>query len=333
MISEGLVGQARKPLLVGVLLLLTPLHAIVGLFAFVLTWLPIFPTRTGLTNLRCRLGLGWLKSRGVLSVVYFNYYLYALEVFVLWPLGLETMEREDELLRFMLALREKYDMPSHRGFIVLGAHFSNIESAGAALCRVFQKGGMGEHVILAKPSALKLITAFFQFYRGRRGIRLLWTDRKDLLRSLLNHARAGDSLCFLVDQKPSSGGIFVKFFNEWAAFPYAGPDVGLRFECPVMHVTARRILPGWFRLEFAEGENSRLRIARPLPPDVQRTGTQYECREVYAQHLSEKELRMAPVLSAFAGWLEVVVRSAPSQWFWDYRKWSRKPKPMVGSST
>ena len=325
-------GCVRKALLVGSQVFLAPVHAVVFLLSFLLTLVPVFPTRTGLSNLRTRLGVRGCKAHGLLAGVFFNYYLYALEVFLLWPLGLETVEREDELLRYMLALREKYGLPSDRGFVVLGAHFSNIESAGAALCRVFRQGGFGEHVILAKPSSVRGVTKFFQVYRNQRGIRLLWTDRKDLLRQLLQHARSGDSLCFLVDQKPAIGGIFARFFNEWAAFPFAGPDVGLRFDMPVLHVTAKRILPGWFRLEFAEGENSRLRIARTLPLDVERTGTRYECRDVLTLHLGEKELRMAPVMSAFAGWLEVVVRQAPTQWFWDYRKWSRKPKSTFGST-
>jgi lauroyl/myristoyl acyltransferase len=317
----------RKALLIGVQLALLPVYAPVLLLCFFLTMVPTFPTRTGLANLKDRLSARGAGAHALLACVYFNYFVYLIEVVLLWPLGLEVVEGEADLLAYMGALKLKYGLPEKRGFVVVGAHFSNIESAGAALCRTFRDARMGDHVILAKPAASAWMTRLLDSYRTRRGIHLLWTDRKDLLRVLVEHARTGDSLCFLVDQKPASGGLFVRFFGAWAAFPYAGPDVGLRFEMPVLHVTARRILPGWFRLVYAEGENSHLRVARSMPPDVERSGTRYEVNEVYREQLTAKELRMAPIMGAYAGWLEAVIRSAPTQWFWDYRKWSRKPGP------
>jgi lauroyl/myristoyl acyltransferase len=303
-----------------------PLHLLFLLLALFATLLPLTPTQVAAENLKKRLGASRGKAFLFTCRMYFSYYIYFFESFVLRPLGLVCVLRQCDFEEYVLAVRAQYEVPKSVGNMLLSGHFGNIEVVGEAVARSLQRAHANSYVALAKPSALRIFTILLARMRKSRGIKQLLTDRKDLLRAMMACAKKGDSLGFLVDQKPTADGIFVEFFGLWAAFPYAGPDVALKFGQPVFHMAVVRRLPGYFHLEFAEGDNSHLKVASWAPDVITQKATPYSPNAVFEDASATKKVRMAPVMASYAGWLEALVRAHPSQWFWDYRKWSRQPK-------
>ncbi|NBW81826.1 hypothetical protein EBR21_08735 [bacterium] len=152
-------------------------------------------------------------------------------------------------------------------------------------------------IALAKPGRSEWITKTLAWYRNKRGIEVLWTNRKDLVKSMLQFLKNGRAVALLVDQKPSSAGNFVEFFGKQSAFPDGGIEVALRTKSNFIFVTSRRILPGVYTFEgrsLVAGENH--------------------------------SLNATTIISEYARWLEKVIVLSPWQWCWDYRKWSRQPQ-------
>lgn len=316
-----------RPFLLACLnVLLLPLYAFFLLAAFLATWVPMFPTRNGLANLRARMNISTFKARLILTGVFFQYAITTVEMAIIWPLGLMHLRNRAEFEAFVGALAKKYDLSRH-GLALLMAHHGHIEEMGEALSRALKVhrigGGKSELHALAKPAAFSLGTRYMGWYRNRRGIEVLWTDRKDLVRAMIQVAKSGGSLVFVADQKPDVGGIFARFFGEYSSFPYRGPDVAVNSGLAFLHGTARRLWPGCFEILFSEGHNSHL-PAWESEPRIPGNVESEPC-EVWCNGLNDREIRMAPVVGAFAGWLEAVVRISLTQWCWDYRKWSRKP--------
>ena len=275
--------------------------------------LPLNPTLVCQRNLRERLKVGWFVAYTFNVRIFLNYAVYFVETILVRSLDIEQVENQNELTAFLKQSRQKFG--AQKGFLFLSAHLSNIEAAGEALQRSCLMSGEGRYVVLAKPADTKWIQSFLTWMRQRRGLEILWTDRKDLLREMMKVCQGGNSLGLLVDQKPSQGGIFVQFFDRWAAFPVAGPELCVRAGMIIVHVCAVRTGLGKFRMEFAEGDNSHLGL-----------GQKAQMSPIHWEGLAEKERKVAPIFAAFAFWLEDLIRQFPTQWFWDYRKWSRQPK-------
>jgi lauroyl/myristoyl acyltransferase len=273
---------------------------------------PLTPARICRSNLSKQLKINHTKTIALTSRLFLNYSVYFLETAIVRTFGAEKIVNLNELISFLQDCKAKFG--AERGFIFLSAHMSNIEAAGEALKNACQAAGVGTYVALAKPSRSGAVQKFLSWMRLRRGLRILWTDRKDLLREMLKTCQQGNSLGFLVDQKPSSGGIFVRFFEDWAAFPVAGPELGIRTGLVFLHVCAVRTGVGTFKMVFAEGDNTHLGYEPYLASN-----------EVFRLGLNSKEIKVAPVLALYVCWLQELVSLNPSQWFWDYRKWSRQP--------
>ena len=148
-----------------------------------------------------------------------------------------------------------------------------------------------------------------ELVRDKRGFLVLWTGRPAFQQELLDTAKTGYGLALLIDQKPAKDGLFVKFFQHKAAFPSRGVGIGVDAGMAFVHVTARRVSLGKFEMIFEEGWNGHLAgnfLKTPDSPDLLFSTSQ--------------------IVLSYAEWLEGVVRAYPGQWFWDYRKWSRKEK-------
>lgn len=317
--------------LAAVTLLLAPLFVFGALCAALLVCLPLFPTRTGTRNLRARLGASWLGARWQLFGVYMHYVSYAIEAFVLSPLGLVVMGNATECQKFFIQVQHKYGLARSTGFLMAGAHYGNIEALGGAVSGLLTAEFGTELYVLAKPSATPFLTRFIQSYRDSRGIRALLTDRKDLVRGMLECLKKGHTLGLLIDQKPASGGLFVSFFGKPCAFPVAGLELGVKLGIPVVYITARRIWPGYFKMLFADGSNLHLKPLSnagelTLPSSTPLGNTPVFAATLFDASLSPKQMRVAEMVAAYVGWLEGIVRAKPTQWCWDYRKWSREPK-------
>lgn len=295
-------------------------YVVLYAFCLALSFVPIFPTRVGTKNFRERLGASFFKSRFLMSSVYMHYFFYFIEAAVLFPLRLTQVDGVEEFCEFLKRLQAKYGKGSDEGFVVLGAHYSNIEETGGAVSDALAKlSTNAKFVCLAKPSRVEIVTRVFDWYRSKHGIDIVWTHRKDLVRELIKNVKSGNSLGYLIDQKPAARGAFIQFIGAYAAFPIAGLEVPVRAGLPVVHVVTRRIFPGYFQLVFEEGYQQHLGVSSEGIAQA----------EYLKGSLTAKEEEIIGIMACYAYWLEKVIRKSPAQWSWDYKKWSRKPQAKV----
>jgi lauroyl/myristoyl acyltransferase len=305
-------------------IILLPFHALFFSIAIVMTFLPLFPTRVGMKNLRSKLGVSRVRAQYLLACVFFQYYLYILELLVIWPLGLLQQQNTPEFDSFLVSMRKKYQLNGKRGILMAGGHFCNIEGLGKSMRDAHEKQGCKHFYVLAQPSGSKIIQFLMDSFRRANRFHVLWTKNKDLLRTMAKKVSEGHGLALLLDQKPSTGGMFLEFFGEFAAFPKKGIEVGVKAEMPVVYLAAQRILPGYFRLHFAEGFNSHL-IPGISVTDLE-GNSRVQLNRIFEPSAVDFERHSQAVMAGFVGWLELLVRQQPAQWFWDYKKWSRTPQ-------
>jgi lauroyl/myristoyl acyltransferase len=314
----------RLALLIAVNLVLVPFYFALYCVALLVTCLPIFPSRVGLENLRHRLGSGAIKAHFQLAAVFLNYIFYLVETLIIWPLGLTCLKNEAPMAQFVRRICTKYRVQERVGLMFLTGHFGNMESLGKDVGQLLQREFGGGVCALAQPSHSKLITKLLSWYRKRRGLPTLMTDSHDLFPTIERTARERTSIAVLADQKPRRNGLFVTFFGSPAAFPHRGVELGVKLEMPFVYMMARRVIPGYFEPLYAEGINSHLPAfssESPVPGNCEVRSAAV----VKTEHGSSPSLCAETVLSGYVGWLEELIRHNPLQWFWDYKKWSRKP--------
>ena len=307
-----------------VTVILVPVLAVFSILAVLLALLPITPTRIARRNLRERMDYGGARSFATVVGVYLNYALYGLEVLVYWPLGAIIDTNDASYFEFLDLVSKAYDLGNRqRGVIFLGGHFSAIEQAGGTTNRFLMSRARPSLAVLAKPAPIQIFTWLMDCYRKLRSLEVIWTGgRAGFLSELSRCLQAGHSIGMIVDQKPNRGGIFIRFFGEFASFPFRGIAHALACDIPVVATNARRIAPGVFATEYILIPIQRLPAVdqSALQIALQRNSLTYHPAELFPQG---DDAEVAQILSHFAGWLEVLVRKSPYQWCWDYRKWSR----------
>ena len=176
-----------------------------------------------------------------------------------------------------------------RGTVIATAHLGSWELVGIAVTRVATKAFYG----LAKPAKIAALTVFLEQMRARMDVRVLWTGRKALLREMLQVLRRGESLAFVMDQKPEVGaGREVRFFGRPTPFVVGPAALAARTQCAVISVFCVRTAPFVYRVV---------------------------CEEIYpAEHGENDEQKMTQKMAAV---IERAVREAPEQWSWTYRRW------------
>ncbi|MCA2960767.1 MAG: lysophospholipid acyltransferase family protein [Silvanigrellales bacterium] len=284
-----------------------------------ITFLPLSANRVGMTNLRCQLGARGLAARKILAKVHQQYACYFIELIVLWPLGLLRTQDEDAFGRLVAEIRERYRLRDDQGIVMMAAHYGNIEALGFAMRRQFAKRGQKPFCVLAKPSRYAWANSLLELVREKRGFLVLWTGGPHFAQEFDELVKSGKGIALAIDQKPRKGGMFVRFFQEDAAFPDKGVRKGIGQGMVFVHATLRRLSLGRFQMICEEGCNSH-----------------HSQGNVKDAPIPVSDLLVADVLGAYARWLEGVIREEPGQWSWDYRKWSRKNTPAqlsVGNPT
>ncbi|NBO37975.1 hypothetical protein EBU99_05270 [bacterium] len=276
---------------------LIPIYLFFALLAVLLALSPLFPARTARANLRTQFASDFFQTFYGTAAVLFHYFLIIIEDFVFWPLGI-LLIRDNPTAHSMLNAASARAKENSRGLAVLSAHFGNIEVTADALNATLVPLVSEDTPVmaLAKPSSFPWATNLLSWYRKLRRIDVIWTNRKDLARAIIQNLRSGRALALLIDQKPSSAGHFQNFFNSPAAFPEGGVEIALRAQVEFVCIASRRLFPGVYTFEASE------------------------------IRFSDEPLKMQDVIQAYALWLESVIRMSPWQWCWDYRKWSRKPQ-------
>lgn len=274
-------------------------------FFLAITFLPLSANTVGRTNLRTQLGVKGSAARRILARVHQQYACYFLELVVLWPLGLLRTRGADAFGDVVQAIRARYALRDDQGIVCLGAHYGNIEALGDVMRTQFAARGLKPFCVLAKPSRYRWANALMELVRQKRGFLVLWTGGPHFAQEFDALVRSGNGIALLADQKPKKGGVFVRFFEQEAAFPDKGVNLALAQGMAFVHVTARRLGLGHFEMICEEGCNA---------------------------HHASGRATATEVLTAYARWLEGVVRKEPGQWSWDYRKWSRKNTALQAST-
>jgi lauroyl/myristoyl acyltransferase len=277
--------------------MLAPLY--LGLFALttLLAASHIFPARVARKNLHTQKKAGLFLAVFGTSAVLMHYVLLFIENVIFWPLG-ALIVRHNQPVRDDVAEASRLAAQEKRGLAILSAHFGNIEVSadGLALTVTHHINAENRVIALAKPSKSAWATRFLAWYRHKRGIEIIQTSRKDLVRAMMQGFKQQKAIALLVDQKPSHAGHFIDFFGSPAAFPEGGIEIALRSRAEMICFSSRRIWPGLYTYE---GRWLRNEIHAPEPTHS--------------------------VLQAYSEWLEGIIHKSPWQWCWDYKKWSRVP--------
>jgi KDO2-lipid IV(A) lauroyltransferase len=181
-----------------------------------------------------------------------------------------------------------------KGHVMITAHLGSWE-----LCAHYgQLAATKPFHVLAKPSKSAAVTAVLDRLRRRMGTPVLWTDRKTLLRDMLGALRRGESVGFVMDQKPEGRqGPVVDFFGIPTEFVSGPAAMAARFDCAVIAIFCLREGPFRYRL-----------LTQELVP----TG-----------HGQKDE---AALTGMMAQAIERVIRLYPEQWAWNYKRWRVTPK-------
>jgi KDO2-lipid IV(A) lauroyltransferase len=207
----------------------------------------------------------------------------------LWP-----GERSLQLIREVPG-RELLDQAKAkgRGVIVMAPHLGNWELAGLYLSAC----GLGPTYQLYQPPDDPALDALLFRARSRMGATMVATDNKGVAQ-LLRALRNGEIVGILPDQVPTeAGGEHAPFFGHPALTMTLLTRLQQKTGAVVVTAFAERI-PGGFRLHFRE-------------PDA----------GIYAEDPQE-------ALAGLNRTVEELVRMAPEQYQWEYKRFRRLPAHM-----
>ena len=202
----------------------------------------------------------------------------------------------DGLLR-LAASSEGWDlmesaMAKGRGVILVTGHFGNWELAGAFVAA----RGVPMDAI-ARSMANPLFDEYLN--RTREEVGMTVVRDSEAVRRTPRSLRAGRAVAFVADQGVLGlASTFVPFFGMPAKTPRGAAVFALRFEVPVLFVTAVRRPDGLYHVGVE-------------PVEVERTG--------------DRERDVDAIVLRYTQILESWVRRYPEQYFWQHRRWKRQP--------
>jgi len=190
-----------------------------------------------------------------------------------------------EELRSLMADNESHDL----GQILITGHLGSWELTGRCCVEV---AGRTFHA-LGKPPRNAGFDRALREFRERMGIRILWTDRPSLMRSMVQVLRDREWLSFVMDQRPEGRrGPVVEFLGRPTEFVSGPATMATRFDVPVIAAYCIREGPLRYRLETSQ---------------------------VLAPRHGEKD--EADVTQLMAREIERAIRRHPEQWCWNYKRW------------
>lgn len=194
-----------------------------------------------------------------------------------------------EALRTAIAAVETIN----KGHVIVTAHLGSWE-----LCAYLgQKAASRPFRVLAKPPKRIGALTFLNKVRERMGVEVLWTDRKSLLKDMLGGLKRGESIGFVMDQKPEGRqGPVVPFFGIGTEFVSGPATMTLRTGCAVIALFCVREGPFAYRA-----------VSQTLAP---------------GGHNETDELALTARMAAA---IEAAVRLYPEQWTWNYKRWRSEP--------
>lgn len=180
---------------------------------------------------------------------------------------------------------------SGRGQVVITAHLGAWELAGHFCAVAFKK----PFHVLAKPSKTKWVNPVLNRIREMLNMKVLWIDAKSLFRDMLKALDHGETVGFVMDQKPAfkQGGHLVTFMGIPDTAIVTGPALVItKKNVPAVGAYCLRIGPCRYKL---------------IATDI-----------LKAQH---GEFSGEDVSKRLAADMERMIRQFPRQWAWNYKRW------------
>lgn len=309
--------------------LFLPIYFMFFIICFFLSYIPIFPSKVARENLKERLRLRGVKVNFLISLVYLGYIFYFFEAFIfeIFHLNICLFEKGFHLDQLLTGIRQKYPSAKDRGIVYILPHMANVEMYSIPVLEKYILGEQNKIYALAQPSRVKFVNKLLSWYRIRPGMGILWTNRRLFSKMEKAIVQEKASFCMLVDQKPKNGGLFIRFFGKYAAFPISGLRMCMNQNLIVIYAAAYRILPGIMKLKMQCGKNPHLKdsIILPSEPSFLSSLSLKKADLYHHNHAKEPEKDANLEMSYFVKWIENEIRNHPEQWCWDYKKWSREP--------
>lgn len=312
---------------------LIPVYLAFFILSFFVTFIPIYPTQIAKKNMQEHLFLGGLKIHIYLSLIYMNYFFYFLEGYLFSFLKLNHCVLAKDSMPLDVLFQETnqiYPGTASFRFVFVLSHMANMEMYALPLIQALKESAHHHQkklYALAKPSRLYVATKLMEWYRRRSDLEIIWTNQ-NLIRNMIRAIDDGHSICILADQKPKKDELFLQFFEKFSAFPTSGLKICMNKNMIVVYASAWRLFPGFMKLKLQMGKNVHFESQKTL-------GTQRYVNDCHLdpapifnfEKISEKNRNVSLEMSYFASWIEKEIRRHPTQWSWDYGKWSREVRP------
>ncbi|MHA6289401.1 lysophospholipid acyltransferase family protein [Maricaulis sp. CAU 1757] len=189
--------------------------------------------------------------------------------------------------------RERLETARDNGqpLVIISMHHANWEVGAAAISQT----GLPCHITY-RPANNVLIDRRITNMRKDYGVTQLTAKGGDGAKALMKALASGQSVALMNDQKMNDG-IEAPFFG-FPAMTAPGPTrLAMRYDCPLVPLSVRRVGGARFRVEAHEP------IKLSENPD--------------------KPAAIAETVTRINQWVEGEIRKAPEQWFWMHRRWDK----------
>ena len=180
---------------------------------------------------------------------------------------------------------------SQRGAVGLSAHFGSFELLGAYLAW----RGLKCSVIGRAPN-YPLLEQLIQKFRHSYGIDVIWGDKSEAPRQIVEAVRSGRIICALLDQDTKWKSEFSPFFGLHAASPIAPIQLAIRYKLPLFSCFIVRTAPMSHQVH-----------TKHIPYDADDPDAGVKVLTIYNERL------------------EALIREYPEQYIWWHRRWRRRP--------
>jgi Kdo2-lipid IVA lauroyltransferase/acyltransferase len=195
-----------------------------------------------------------------------------------------TFDGEDEYREKLVRFRS-----GGKGAMIVTAHLGSWELLGGACARNYP----GEFHALAKPSRSDVANFYIEKIRSNMGIRVLWSNRKSILRDMLGVLKGNNFLGFVMDQKPEGRkGPVVNFMGKPTEFVAGPARLAIQTNCAVIAAFCVRLAPWRYRI-----------VSKVLLEPNHNFADEQELTQLMADEIA------------------VQVGTYPEQWLWGYRRW------------
>lgn len=173
---------------------------------------------------------------------------------------------------------------NEQGAVIVTAHYGAFEILAGRLV-------LDGHplVAMARPLRERRLDARLSRHRSRMGVPTFPSSQSPL--AAMRHLRAGGFLGVLMDQRPKSGGVIVRFFGHSTRMTEAPARLAQATGTPLVPVMIRRLAD----------HRHHARVLDPIPAPPGRS--------------------VSDLTQDLAACLEAEIRACPEQWMWFHPRW------------